>query len=73
MLDAAEFAIAVHLIQSRLRGLEIPSSLPQTLILQHLPFVKVPVMTQAEWEAYQSTFSWKDKHHTGYIDSMYYT
>ena len=70
MLDTAEFAIAVHLIQSRLVGLEIPRSLPQTLSLQHLPLVKVPQMTMSEWEAYQNTFSWKDEHNTGYLDSM---
>ena len=28
-------------------------------------------MTLSEWEAYQNTFNWKEKHRTGYLDSKY--
>ena len=68
MLDISEFAVAMHLIQSRLKGTDIPDRLPQSLAPTHLPPVNIPALSQKEKEAYEKAFMWKNNVKTGYID-----
>ena len=68
MLDIFEFAIAMHLIQSRLKGINIPDKLPETLVPANLPHVNIPALLPEEEEAYEKTFKWKNNAKTGYID-----
>ena len=70
MLDISEFAVALHLIQSRLRGMDIPKTLPQNLMPIHIPQLVVPAMTQEERDAYEKTFAWKDKDKNRLLDGM---
>ena len=67
-LDIAEFAIAMHLIQSRLKGTDIPLKLPETLSPTHLPHVSIPAVTEEEKAVYEKAFMWKNNEKTGYID-----
>ena len=67
-LDIAEFAVAMHLIQSRLKGTDIPLKLPETLTPTHLPHVNIPAVTQEEKAVYEKVFMWKNNEKTGYID-----
>ena len=59
MLDIAEFAVAMHLIQSRLKGKIIPEKLPEALTPVHSPAVNVPSILGEEREAYRKAFLWK--------------
>ena len=68
MLDISEFAVAMHLIQSRLKGIDIPDKLPETLVPANLPHVNIPALLQEEKEAYEKAFMWKNNAKTGYID-----
>ena len=70
-LDAAEFAVAMHVIQARLRGRSIPATLPETLKPAPTKIASVPPMSTVERDAYQKTFDWKDKGNTGFIDCMW--
>ena len=70
VLDISEFAVALHLIQSRLRGMDIPKTLPQNLMPIHIPQLVVPAMTQEERDAYEKTFAWKDKDKNRLLDGM---
>lgn len=67
-LDIAEFAVAMHLIQSRLKGTDIPLKLPKTLSPKHLPRISIPFISVEEKAAYERAFRWKNDHKTGYID-----
>ena len=67
-LDIAEFAVAMHLIQSRLKGTDIPLKLPETLTPTHLPHVNIPAVTNEEKAVYEKAFMWKNNEKTGYID-----
>lgn len=67
-LDIAEFAVAMHLIQSRLKGTDIPLKLPETLSPKHLPRISIPFISEEEKAAYERAFTWKNGHKTGYID-----
>ena len=67
-LDIAEFAVAMHLIQSRLKGTDIPLKLPETLAPTYLPHVNIPAVTEGEKAVYEKTFLWKNNEKTGYID-----
>ena len=71
MLDISEFAVAMHLIQSRLKGTDIPERLPETLAPAYFPHVKVPAILQEEKEAYEKTFMWKTNAKTGHVDGKY--
>lgn len=71
MLDASEFATAMHLIQLRLRGFDIPEKLPPSLTPSNGNIINIPKITGKEMDIYQKTFEWKDKSKTGYIDSEY--
>lgn len=68
MLDISEFAVAMHLIQSRLKGIDIPDKLPETLVPANLPQVNIPALLQEEKEAYEKAFMWKTNAKAGYID-----
>ena len=68
MLDVSEFAVAMHLIQSRLKGVNIPERLPETLPPVSGPRIEVPAILRDERYAYKKAFLWKDKACTGYID-----
>ena len=67
-LDIAEFAVAMHLIQSRLKGTDIPLKLPETLTPTYLPHVNILAVTKEEKEVYEKVFMWKNNEKTGYID-----
>ena len=67
-LDIAEFAVAMHLIQSRLKGTDIPLKLPETLTPTYLPHVNIPAVTKEEKAVYEKVFMWKNNEKTGYID-----
>ena len=67
-LDIAEFAVAMHLIQSRLKGTDIPLKLPETLTPNHLPHVNIPAVSDKEKAAYEKAFMWKNNDKMGYID-----
>ena len=67
-LDIAEFAVAMHLIQSRLKGTDIPLKLPETLTPTYLPHVNIPPVTDKENVVYEKAFMWKNNEKTGYID-----
>ena len=67
-LDTSEFAVAMHLIQSRLKGTDIPEKLPGTLAPGKLPQVNIPVMSEEEKQAYEKAFKWKTDVKTGHID-----
>ena len=67
-LDISEFAVAMHLIQSRLKGTDIPLKLPETLAPSHVPHVSIPVVSKEEKAAYEKAFMWKNNEKTGYID-----
>lgn len=67
-LDISEFAVAMHLIQSRLKGTDIPLKLPETLAPTHVPHVNIPVVSEEEKSAYEKAFMWKNNEKTGYID-----
>ena len=71
MLDTAEFAIAMHLIQSRLKGTDIPEKLPETLNPVYLPTVDIPAMSQEEKEVYEKAFIWNVNSKTGFIDGKH--
>ena len=68
MLDIDEFAVAMHLIQSRLKGKNIPEKLPETLTPVNSPTVDVPAMLQEEREAYGRAFLWKSDSKMGCVD-----
>lgn len=68
MLDIAEFAIAMHLIQSRLKGKIIPEKLPEALTPVHSPAVNVPSILGEEREAYRKAFLWKSDAKLGCMD-----
>lgn len=68
MLDIDEFAVAMHLIQSRLKGKNIPEKLPETLTPVNSPTVDVPAMLEEEREAYGRAFSWKSDSKMGCVD-----
>ena len=67
-MDLSEFAVAMHLIQSRLKGTDIPLKLPETLTPNHVPHVSIPVISAEEKAAYERAFRWKNNDKTGYID-----
>lgn len=71
LLDVSEFATAMHLIQLRLRGSEIPQKLPTSLTPVRAIITIVPEMSTEEWNAYNKIFVWKDTNNTGFLDSMY--
>ena len=58
----------MHLIQSRLKGTDIPLKLPETLSPKHLPRISIPFISEEEKAAYERAFRWKNDHKTGYID-----
>ncbi|XP_001635963.2 actin cytoskeleton-regulatory complex protein PAN1 isoform X2 [Nematostella vectensis] len=68
-LDVSEFATAMHLIQLRLKGFDIPEKLPSTLAPVRVPFVELPTMTIDERKAYQHIFDWKENNQSGSIDT----
>lgn len=70
MLDIDEFAVAMHLIQSRLKGKNIPEKLPETLTPVNSPTVDVPAMLQEEREAYGRAFLWKSDSKMGCVDGQ---
>ena len=70
-LDTAEFAIAMHLIQSRLKGTDIPEKLPETLNPVYLPTVDIPAMSPEEKEVYEKAFMWNVNSKTGFIDGKH--
>lgn len=72
MLDISEFAVAMHLIQRRLKGTDIPEKLPGTLAPAKLPQVNIPVMLEEEKQAYEKAFKWKNDVKTGHIDGKAY-
>jgi hypothetical protein len=61
----------MHLIQLRLRGLDIPEKLPATLTPVRTTLTVIQPMTTEEWNAYNKTFDWKDTSNSGFMDSMY--
>lgn len=69
MLDISEFAVAMHLIQSRLKGTDIPEKLPETLAPAYFPHITVPPLSQEEKEAYEKAFMWKTSAKTGHVDA----
>ncbi|KAK3706905.1 hypothetical protein QZH41_010761 [Actinostola sp. cb2023] len=71
MLDVSEFATAMHLIQLRLRGFEIPEKLPPSLAPSsvHKQITTIPQITEQDMNVYQKTFEWKDNNKTGFIDT----
>lgn len=69
MLDISEFTTAMHLIQLRLRGFDIPDKLPPSLTPSAVEITEIPKITENEMSVYKKTFDWKDKSRTGYIDS----
>lgn len=71
LLDVSEFATAMHLIQQRLRGSEIPEKLPTSLTPVRATLTIVTPMSTEEWNAYNKTFVWKDANNSGFLDSMY--
>ena len=71
-LDIAEFAIAMHLIQSRLKGTDIPEKLPETLAPVYLPTVNIPAMSAEEKGVYEKAFMWNVNSKTGFIDGKHY-
>ena len=70
-LDTAEFAIAMHLIQSRLKGTDIPEKLPETLNPVYLPTVDIPAISPEEKEVYEKAFMWNVNSKTGFIDGKH--
>lgn len=68
MLDISEFAVAIHLIQSRLKGTDIPDKLPETLAPVNLPLINIPALSHVEKEVYEKVFKWKSNAKTGFID-----
>ena len=70
ILDISEFIVAMHLIQSRLRGMEIPQKLPQNLMPIGVTQLEVPAMSQAEKDAYDRAFAWRDNDKTGFLSGM---
>ena len=71
MLDISEFAVAMHLIQSRLKGTDIPEKLPETLAPAYFPHITVPALSQEEKEAYEKAFMWETSAKTGHVDGKY--
>ena len=68
MLDISEFAVAMYLIQSRLKGTDIPDKLPETLAPVNLPQINIPALSHVEKEVYEKAFKWKNNAKTGFID-----
>lgn len=58
MLDEAEFAVAVHLIQRRLCGFDIPDSIPSSWRPESRPLLVVSQITEEELGAYGAIFDW---------------
>ncbi|XP_031567519.1 trichohyalin-like isoform X2 [Actinia tenebrosa] len=69
LLDVSEFATAMHLIQLRLRGSELPEKLPTSLTPVRATLTVVPPMSTEEWNAYYKTFVWKDANASGFLDT----
>ena len=71
MLDAAEFAVAMHLLRGYLRGLRLPPVLPPALRLPALEEICPPAISVRELLAYSQLFEVLDTTHLSFIDGQY--
>lgn len=58
MLDETEFAVAVHLIQRRLCGFDIPDSFPNSWRPEPRPLLVVKKINDEELDIYKTVFHW---------------
>ena len=58
MLDESEFAVAVHLIQRRLCGFDIPVSIPNTWRPEPRPLLVIRQINEEELQSYGTIFVW---------------
>ena len=58
MLDESEFAVAVHLIQRRLCGFDIPVSIPNTWRPEPRPLLVIRQLNEQELQSYGTIFVW---------------
>ena len=73
MLSSGEFAVAMHLIQKRLCGYGIPSTLPSTLKPELRPLVYIPPFKEDEERAYGKIFDWINPSEDHHLHSKWYT
>eukprot|EP00794_Sanderia_malayensis_P008231 gene8231-9113_t len=69
MLDEGEFVIAMHLIQKRLCGNEIPESIPPHVRPTSRPLLVIAQANQNEIEAYSAVFDWLRQHDEDILSS----
>ncbi len=58
MLDEGEFVVAMHLIQRRLCGCEIPESISATTRPKSRPLIIIAQASENEIDSYAHIFTW---------------
>ncbi len=69
MLDEGEFVVAMHLIQKRLCGFEIPESIPAHARPTSRPLLVIAQANEQEIDAYSNIFDWLRQHDDEFLDS----
>ena len=69
MLDECEFAVAVHLIQRRLCGFDIPELIPLDCRPVSRPLLIIKQANNEELDAYSSVYNWLSPEEKGILTS----
>ena len=70
MLDESEFAVAIHLIQRRLCGFDIPISIPNSWRPDTRPLLVIKQISNEELQSYGAIFVWLLPHDNDIQNSM---
>ena len=71
MLDEGEFVVAIHLIQRRLCGFDIPESIESNARPKSRPLLVIKQANQDELDAYASVFGWLQPQDDGLQNSKF--
>lgn len=72
MLDEGEFVVAIHLIQRRLCGFDIPESIESHARPKSRPLLVIKQANQDELDAYGNVFGWLQPEDDGLQNSKFY-